>query len=577
LITSAEIGQQLLDKNNQLEAEIVVLKARYNDLESKNCKESAQDNSKESQQGHDDIERIESLRKSHFAHNHDDTKTVISELERDNYILRNQIEETLHQHDAVLRNSEKRYLEAENQIKSLRQDMEGMQALINELEETKSKLSRDKTELCKRLNEKSSEACKAEIYLKKISDLEEAIKLLSVSHFDEKSIAESAIEKASCLERKCQELEASLANALSFQSGYEERGNEIDVLTAALEESRELINAMESRLLIFESKQSEATPGGDKSLFSEVEDRRQELEMKHMYLNSKHAGLVKAHTVSMSQQERLRNQISRLSQLATGRSADERVKLLERALGQSESERKALALKVENLQHLAGSGHGKSPVNNDWGEMEENEDGNRISLESDYGNIKGTSEIVTCLRAQNEQLTIETENLRRELRTSQLLRLSETDKLRTCEIQLAETELSLERANYANVELKYELDELKLRLDVTEKNGVPSDLSKEVPGQAEIMSSKKNRETDQYLPNYINTSTIAAPSKIDSFSKPKIIETTLYEEPVLTPVSNLKPDDPSSTQVASTDHKKEGPKQIYIKKNAVKKDECRQQ
>lgn len=192
-------------------------------------------------------------------------------------------------------------------------------------------------------------------------------------------------------------------------------------------------------------------------MFSEVEDRRVELEEKHAHLSQKHVGLVKAHTVSLHQQERLKNHISRLTQLnqQRGTVGEDRASQLERALGQIEAENKELRRKVMILEKNGGAGS-KNGLH--FAEDFADEDSEGISQSN------ANPELVELLQIQLDSVEQERTQLKKELRTLQMLKLAETEKVRSLESELHEMKREVDKHVVTIAELKFMCGELKDKL-----------------------------------------------------------------------------------------------------------------
>jgi len=147
---------------------------------------------------------------------------------------------------------------------------------------------------------------------------------------------------------------------------------------------------------------------------------------------------------SMQQQEKMKNHISRLTQLNSSKGSEESLSRLEDALAQSQAENKQLRTKIALLENQTREVIVEVPVS---GDMDE-------------------SALVQNLRIRISQQAEELASLKKELRTSQMLKLSETEKLRHCEACLHDSEQEIERLKRVVAQLKFHLEERKISQEV---------------------------------------------------------------------------------------------------------------
>jgi chromosome segregation ATPase len=101
-----------------------------------------------------------------------------------------------------------------------------------------------------------------------------------------------AISEKEQFEEKYKELEELLETYYSYRDTCQIQSDDIIQLTGQLEFLRDSHSRLKTRLSILEPVDSE-TDHGSKTILSEVEDRRRELENANNTLSEKHAGLVK--------------------------------------------------------------------------------------------------------------------------------------------------------------------------------------------------------------------------------------------------------------------------------------------
>ncbi|KAJ3044915.1 hypothetical protein HDV00_000197 [Rhizophlyctis rosea] len=359
----------------------------------------------------------------------------------------------------------------EVEVASTKEDLDLSLSHTQQLEDEKRRLQKDKTELSRRIKEanegpKSDDSEAVETLREQLHTLEEMVIALHQDRAELESAANDAIAERSELESRCQELDALIESQREESTS---QSAQIDALSWDLESSRDLITKLQHRLSVLEPTRDGAPDSGDKTLLSEIEDRRKELEERHLTLASRHAGLVKAHSMSVHQQERMRNHITRLAQLGGsggGKAVEQRVRMLEVALGQSESENRELLGRIEVLEKERREGYFGGVGGVEGGRLGGGSGGSRktsAELDHDY-------EVeMEALRIRVDQLTSETENLRKELKTARMVGKYESEKLRLAEGGLREAEEEGRRLRQANAQLKFEFDELRLKLKRAEE------------------------------------------------------------------------------------------------------------
>ncbi|KND05176.1 uncharacterized protein SPPG_00843 [Spizellomyces punctatus DAOM BR117] len=340
-------------------------------------------------------------------------------------------------------------LESENEVIS--RDLDAAVSKCQELEEERKKIAKEKAELLRRVKdvgERDKELEELAELRDRSKALEEVVVQLTHSRAEMEAELAEALQDRRHVDQRCEELEAV---AEDYRMESERQAARMDELVWELESSRDLIAKLHSRLAVLEPARDGPEDAGDRTLFSEVEDRRRELENRHQNLTQKHAGLLKAHSVTIHQQERMRNHISRLTQLTSARQGELRIRLLEEALGQAESEKREMQAKLALLEKGRG--------------IETDLIGVEGSNGPDMGTVSPSQYEVQleCLRLRVSQLTEENDDLKREARTGRMLKSFETEKLRSVEAVLREREEELLRLKSINAQIKFDLDEMKSR------------------------------------------------------------------------------------------------------------------
>ncbi|KAI8810277.1 hypothetical protein BJ742DRAFT_801232 [Cladochytrium replicatum] len=338
----------------------------------------------------------------------------------------------------------------------LRSELDAITKNAAELEEDVRRLTRDKAELGRSARDgERMEEIRSEELLQahaRIQSLEGALQSVGSAREDVDRITSAAIEERRELERQVRELQDEVEILRSMRDEFEFNAARVEELSWELE-SREEENArLRERLGVLEPEVMQAQPDkGNKTLFSEVEDKRKELESRHRHLTSKHTLLLKSHTQTLQQQERLKSHVSRLTQISNSKNGSDQTQMLMDAVAQAQSENKQLRNRIASLEEQLTDVKLLTP-------MSFTAIARGSVSKEEAGQLEG---VINCLRSELEQSTQTIAKKSAELRTANLIRLNETDKLRGTEKALLERQKDLEIAVAQNVKLKFELDEAR--------------------------------------------------------------------------------------------------------------------
>ncbi|KAJ3156807.1 hypothetical protein HDU86_003573 [Geranomyces michiganensis] len=353
------------------------------------------------------------------------------------------------------RASERRAQRLESELDVATRDLDAAVARCAELEEDKKRLAKEKGDLARKVpadGERDRELEEMAELGDRARALEDVVVQLTHARAEmEAEVAIAAEDRERALTR-CEELEVMIEE---FRQESEVQMARNDDLQWELETARDAAAKLEARLAVLEPRKRDGAEDlGDRTLFSEVEDRRQALETKHVSLAQKHAGLMKAHSMSINQQERMRNHISRLTQLTNHREGETRIRLLEEALGQSESERQELQHTILMLEKERT----EFDVDDGMGIGGSSSSGTGRAPRADF-------EVeLECLQSRVAQLAAEQEESKAEVRTLRMLKSFETEKLRSVESLLREREDDLQRMKTVNAQIKFDLEQAKDRI-----------------------------------------------------------------------------------------------------------------
>ncbi|KAJ1725543.1 hypothetical protein LPJ53_000213 [Coemansia erecta] len=184
------------------------------------------------------------------------------------------------------------------------------------------------------------------------------------------------------------------------------------------------------------------------SLLGELDYQRHMAVSEQRTLARDHTVLKRAYTRSLNTQSRMKQQVSRLTQLAATGANEARMRRLEAALGEAECQQQALL----------------------WASMEHRRPAEieLATLTVGGSDTDGTA-LVTALRARVKQTAAERDQLQRELRTAHLLRANEIQRTRDLERDAADTESRLHRVLGELSAVKMEYESLKRNVKTESK------------------------------------------------------------------------------------------------------------
>ncbi|KAI8319537.1 hypothetical protein GQ54DRAFT_33281 [Martensiomyces pterosporus] len=207
------------------------------------------------------------------------------------------------------------------------------------------------------------------------------------------------------------------------------------------------------------------------SLLGELDLQRHQAVAQRQALVREHTALKRAYARALNSQSRMKQQVTRLTQLAATGANEARMKRLEAALGEAECQQQALL----------------------WASMEQ-----RRSADADFASAEANAQmdgtaLVTTLRTKLKQVTADREQAQRELRTAHLLRANEIQKTRDLERDAAEIESKLRRTVSELSSVKADYDALKRAVSSGRKQlKSPKASSKRQPFSATQASSPRD-------------------------------------------------------------------------------------
>ena len=235
------------------------------------------------------------------------------------------------------------------------------------------------------------------------------------------------------------ELERLNQEYMEYRSQSQEKSLLIQDLQSALAANQEQLLMYQHKLQKYEQG-SQVTQEAPKTLLSEVEEKRIQAEEERFLLQQKHQGLLKNTVI---QQERMRNHISRLTQLSQNQSAEHRVFILEQELSQALSDNQELETRLLQMDKSSRRSSFK----------EDQLDSHTISDES-HRDVENLLLRVNQLIQENDKLSLE-------LKTLHLIKLNEADKVRTAYDLLHERETELDQTRCQLAQTRFELQEFQ--------------------------------------------------------------------------------------------------------------------
>ncbi|RUS31083.1 hypothetical protein BC938DRAFT_478494 [Jimgerdemannia flammicorona] len=493
LVFAAEIGQKLLLDNKILRIENETLRTQQSQANGERTMEISA--------------AIAAAATASSNERHNVLAAYTSDLERVNADLQRELDSATQK----LRESDKA---SDKQLQILRQELEitkrGLDSALkrnDELEDEKKRLAREKAGLARTVTERRNDTEMLEQAQTRVYELEATVRELMETKRELEGRYAAAVEEAAAAREQCTGYEGRLVDMQELRDENEARAVEISELSLAVEEVNEHAQALEARLALLEPESALGPTREGVTLFSEVEDKRLELEDRNRNLKIRHAGLAQAHTASVHQQERMKHHISRLTQLSQNAGQEARIRRLEEALSQSRGENRLLQTKLVHLQKSQEAGDGI---------------GTRVPGSGIYYGPDEKDEVIETLRLRVEQLDEDADALRKELRTSQMVWLSESEKVRQAEALLAERETEFERLKTANAQIKFELDEERLMVRM-------KSLAEGVDDAAQAEAEGTRNKRGNLVSKTVNTDKPERPTTIHSVQQTDVVSVMSQE------------------------------------------------
>ncbi|XP_052006169.1 protein Spindly [Xyrauchen texanus] len=394
---------------------------------------------------------------------------VIEALEQEKYSLLREVElkgrilESLRSEFDVVKNHQKHQLEQQQtllershalEISDLKNKVEKMKADLEEAQlagkQMKHKLDQQsealssKTEELRFFTERAHETMSSEI-------LE-----LQVQKMDMESVMETLEQELQ--EARYKEEQLNLANTTlqrqleRLTEEKEEREKEAVSCYNALEKAREANQDLQIQLeQVLQQAQDPNSKGN--SLFSEVEDKRAEMERQMNSMRRQYESLQKQHVLTKQHMHRMKMQLATLMQLQGNRADPAQLERLQFMLSEKNNEIETLMMKVRELEKA------KVSVTDQHQPVQSKE--NELVDETYYTDL---------LKMQLSNSKKDAEKLKDELSMARMKGLSESQRVLELERKLYGAEQMLKQRHSDNMKLQVKLEELQMKYTPNEVN-----------------------------------------------------------------------------------------------------------
>lgn len=387
----------------------------------------------------------------------------------------------------------------ERQLKNLEKDLvelgkekEDLLKKFELFEEDRRNWMKEKADLHKELKGQSHLSS----YQKELEMVAKRIDELEKENYGIQQSLEASTEKVEFYEKNFDDYDILREELEFLRIDREHQANHINELNAALDSSKEAIQMLHQRLsgeirttMLNATRQSMTEEEEEKegrSLFTEVEDRRVEIESRHRQLQENYGNLMRQHAETRHQKERLKSHVTRLAQLAQHHSLQDKLQRLETSLSTKESELNQVYSRIEKLETEL-SEYKCGILSLDDLPYDERIAETFSMLVTSEVDVDSKRDAIHYLQKRTECMNYEILWLRAQLKQLKSLKCIHEAKLRELEIDLTRRDLLLDQAQRESSQLKLELEDSFLRIKELEvsvgnirlgQDQLTSDLSK---------------------------------------------------------------------------------------------------
>uniref|UniRef100_A0A673HGA5 Protein Spindly n=1 Tax=Sinocyclocheilus rhinocerous TaxID=307959 RepID=A0A673HGA5_9TELE len=448
---------------------------------------------------------------------------VIEALEQEKYSLQRDVElkarmlESLRSEFDLVRNQQKHQMEQQqtllershalelsdfkNKLEKMKTDLEEAQLAEKQMRhklDQQSEALNSKTEELRVLTERAHETMSSEILELQMQkmDMESAMATL-----------EQELQEARYKEEQLHLANTTLQRQLErLTEEKEEREREAVSCYNSLEKAREANQDLQIQLeQVLQQAQDPNSKGN--SLFSEVEDKRAEMERQLKSMKRQHESLQKQHALTKQHMHRMKMQIATLMQLQGNRADPAQLERLQFMLSDKNNEIESLMMKVRELE--------KAKVS-------------EVMDETYYTDL---------LKMQLSNSKKDAEKLKDELSMARMKALSESQRVLELERKLYGTEQALKQRHSDNMRLQVKLEELKMKY-------IPNEVNK-------VQVQKRRREKfpvavpeEKSAPSKEETATMDTEPSKGSSTEEKTLSHPV-EKPVVIPLHSAQPTEPN--------------------------------
>ncbi|XP_077104020.1 protein Spindly isoform X1 [Siphateles boraxobius] len=395
--------------------------------------------------------------------------SVIEALEQEKYTLQREVElkarmlESLRSEFDLVKNQQKHQIEQQqtllernhalelsdlkNKVEKMKTDLEEAQLaekqMRHKLDQQSEALS-SKTEELRVLTEHAHETMSSEILELQVQkmDMESAMASL-----------EQELQEARYKEEQLHLANTTLQRQLErLTEEKEEREKEAVSCYNALEASRVANQDLQIQMeQVLQQAQDPNSKGN--SLFSEVEDKRAEMERQLNSMKRQHESLQKQHALIKQHMHRMKMQIATLMQLQSNRADPAQLERLQFMLSDKNNEIESLMMKVRELEKEKTTATDQHPP-----------------APSKEGEFMDETYYTDLLKMQISNSKKDAEKLKDELSMARMKALSESQRVMELERKLYGTEQALKQRHSDNMRLQFKLEELKMKYTPNEVN-----------------------------------------------------------------------------------------------------------
>uniref|UniRef100_A0A8C1GNK2 Protein Spindly n=1 Tax=Cyprinus carpio TaxID=7962 RepID=A0A8C1GNK2_CYPCA len=387
---------------------------------------------------------IEALEQEKFSLQRDvELKARMLESLRSEFdLVRNQQKHQMEQQQTLLERSHALELsDLKNKLEKMKTDLEEAQLAEKQIRhklDQQSEALNSKTEELRVLTERAHETMSSEILELQMQkmDMESAMATL-----------EQELQEARYKEEQLHLANTTVQRQLErLTEEKEEREREAVSCYNALEKAREANQDLQIQLeQVLQQAQDPNSKGN--SLFSEVEDKRAEMERQLNSMKRQHDSLQKQHALTKQHMHRMKMQIATLMQLQGNRADPAQLERLQFMLSDKNNEIESLMMKVRELEKAK---HPPAPFKE--------------------GEVMDETYYTDLLKMQLSNSKKDAEKLKDELSMARMKALSESQRVLELERKLYGTEQALKQRHSDNMRLQVKLEELKMKYTPNEVN-----------------------------------------------------------------------------------------------------------